>query len=52
MVLPQILFSLQNLELFHHAEKALLLARGIIKESVVREASVLLSVYDREHILF
>jgi dihydrodipicolinate synthase/N-acetylneuraminate lyase len=35
-VLPQIVFSLQHLELFHHAEKRLLVARGILREAVVR----------------
>jgi 4-hydroxy-tetrahydrodipicolinate synthase len=49
-VLPQILFSLQNLELFHHAEKRLLEARGVLRSAVVRQATVQLSTYDREHI--
>jgi dihydrodipicolinate synthase/N-acetylneuraminate lyase len=38
-VLPQIVFCLENLELYHHAEKLLLEARGIISKSVVRQAS-------------
>ncbi|MFB3826383.1 MAG: dihydrodipicolinate synthase family protein [Bryobacteraceae bacterium] len=36
-VLPQIVFSLQNLELFHHAEKRLLAARGLLPRPVVRD---------------
>lgn len=35
-ILPQIVYSLQNLELFHHAEKRLLRARGILKSTTVR----------------
>jgi dihydrodipicolinate synthase/N-acetylneuraminate lyase len=37
-VMPQIFFSLQNMELFHYAEKELLMARGVLKNSVVRSA--------------
>ncbi len=51
-VLPQIVFSLQNLELLHHAEKALLEARGIIRKTVVRDASLELNSHDRLHMLF
>lgn len=51
-VLPQIVFSLQNLELLHHAEKLLLVARGIINEAVVRDASLELNSHDRQHALF
>jgi dihydrodipicolinate synthase/N-acetylneuraminate lyase len=39
-VLPQIVFSLQHMELFHHAEKRLLEARGISPGSVVRELAL------------
>ena len=39
-VLPQIVFSLQHMELFHHAEKRLLEARGILPNSVVRELAL------------
>jgi 4-hydroxy-tetrahydrodipicolinate synthase len=35
-VLPQIVFSLQNMEFFHYAEKRLLMARGVLKESWTR----------------
>lgn len=38
-VMPQIFFSLQNMELFHYAEKELLMARGILKNSKTRKAS-------------
>jgi 4-hydroxy-tetrahydrodipicolinate synthase len=37
-VMPQIFFSLQNMELFHFAEKELLLARGVLKNSLARKA--------------
>ena len=37
-VMPQIFFSLQNMELFHFIEKELLIARGVLKNSVVRQA--------------
>jgi dihydrodipicolinate synthase/N-acetylneuraminate lyase len=37
-VMPQIFFSLQNMELFHYAEKELLMARGILKNSFSRKA--------------
>jgi len=39
-VLPQIVLSLQHMELFHHAEKRLLVARGILLEAVVRQLSL------------
>lgn len=51
-VLPQIVFSLQNLELLHHAEKSLLAARGVIKVSAVRDASLELNPHDQQHMLF
>ena len=51
-VLPQIVFCLQNLELYHHAEKLLLEARGIISGSVVRQASRTLRGNDAKHIRF
>lgn len=38
-VMPQIFFSLQNMELFHYAEKELLMARGILKNSIARKAA-------------
>ncbi len=38
-VMPQIFFSLQNMEMFHYAEKELLVARGVLKNSIARKAS-------------
>lgn len=38
-VMPQIFFSLQNMELFHYAEKELLMARGVLKNSNSRKAA-------------
>jgi dihydrodipicolinate synthase/N-acetylneuraminate lyase len=38
-VMPQIFFSLQNMELFHYAEKELLIARGILSNSIARKAA-------------
>ncbi|HEX7846926.1 MAG TPA: hypothetical protein VF476_14090, partial [Chitinophagaceae bacterium] len=38
-VMPQIFFALQNMELFHYVEKELLIARGVLDNSVVRKAT-------------
>lgn len=38
-VMPQIFFSLQNMELFHYAEKELLIARGVLSNSIARKAA-------------
>ncbi len=51
-VLPQITFSLQSLEFFHHAEKALLVARGILPHAYVRDVTLTLDETDRAHIEF
>ena len=51
-VLPQIAFSLQNMELYHHAEKKLLQARGILASTTVRDASMDVRASDMEHIDF
>ena len=51
-VLPLIVFSLQNLELLHHVEKSLLAARGVIKESFVRDAGLELNPHDRQQMVF
>ncbi len=51
-VLPQIAYSLQSLEFFHHAEKALLVARGVLTDAVVRDATITISKTDRAHIDF
>lgn len=50
--LPQIVFSLQNMELYHHAEKRLLAARGIIRDPWVRDLRLELDPLDAEHIDF
>lgn len=51
-VLPQITFSLQNLEFFHHAEKALLVARGVLPHAGVRNATLTMNESDRMHMEF
>lgn len=51
-VLPQIVYSLQNMELFHHAEKRLLVARGVLARSVVRRATITLRKQEADHIDF
>jgi len=51
-VCPQIVFSLQNMELFHHAEKRLLQARGILQKAFVREARIEIREDDARHIDF
>ena len=39
-MLPQIVYSLQNMELYHHCEKRLLVARGLLQAAVVRDAAL------------
>ena len=51
-LLPQIAFSLQSLEFFHHAEKALLVARGVLPRACVRDATLTVNEIDRAHIDF
>ena len=51
-VLPQIVFSLQHMELFHHAEKMLLQARGILSQIVVRDLRMELGETDGNYIEF
>jgi dihydrodipicolinate synthase/N-acetylneuraminate lyase len=51
-VLPQIVFCLQNMEVYHHAEKLLLRARGIISRAVVRQATRTLGEPEARHIQF
>ncbi len=51
-ILPQIAYSLQSIEFFHHAEKALLVARGVLMEPQVRDATLTLDPIDRAHIEF
>jgi len=50
--LPMIVYSLQNMELYHHAEKRLLAARGIIAETFVRDPRRELQARDAAHIDF
>ncbi len=38
-VMPQIFFSLQNMELYHFIEKELLVARGVLKNNFVRKVA-------------
>jgi 4-hydroxy-tetrahydrodipicolinate synthase len=51
-VCPQIVYSLQNMELFHHAEKRLLQARGILQNAFVRQANIELGENELRHIDF
>ncbi len=51
-ILPQIAYSLQSIEFFHHAEKALLVARGVLTEPEVRDATLTVDPIDRAHINF
>jgi 2-keto-3-deoxy-L-arabinonate dehydratase len=51
-ILPQITYSLQNLKFFHHAEKALLVARGILSDPGVRDATLTVHETDLAHIDF
>ncbi|MEO5783015.1 MAG: dihydrodipicolinate synthase family protein [Ginsengibacter sp.] len=43
-------FSLQNLEMFHHAEKKLAVRRGIIKSAVVRSVSIELDSFQEKYL--
>jgi 4-hydroxy-tetrahydrodipicolinate synthase len=51
-VLPQISFSLQNMELFHHADKSLLAARGILPDMAVRDLTLTPHETDRAYMVF
>jgi 4-hydroxy-tetrahydrodipicolinate synthase len=51
-VLPQISYSLQSMEFFHHVEKSLLAARGVLPNTMVRDATMTVSEIDRAHIEF
>jgi len=51
-VLPQIVFSLQHMELFHYAEKRLLVARGILQEARVRSLTLQLDQPIEDRISF
>ncbi|MBK5280218.1 MAG: dihydrodipicolinate synthase family protein [Bacteroidia bacterium] len=49
-VMPQIFYSLQNMELFHYAEKELLMARGILTNSRARRAAYIPDASSRQYI--
>jgi dihydrodipicolinate synthase/N-acetylneuraminate lyase len=49
-ILPQIVYSLQNMEFFHHAEKRLLCDRGILPAAIVRDATLQLSADEECHV--
>jgi hypothetical protein len=49
-LLPQIVYSLQNMEFFHHAEKRLLCDRGILPAAIVRDATLQLSADEERHV--
>jgi 4-hydroxy-tetrahydrodipicolinate synthase len=51
-VLPQIAFSLQHMELFHHTEKRLLTARGVLPGAIVRQLALGLDKYLEDRISF
>jgi dihydrodipicolinate synthase/N-acetylneuraminate lyase len=51
-ICPHIVFSLQSIELLHHAEKRLLKARGILQNAFVRQARMELREDDAKHIEF
>jgi 4-hydroxy-tetrahydrodipicolinate synthase len=51
-VLRQISLSLQNMELFHHADKSLLAARGILPDMAVRDLTLTPHETDRAHMVF
>jgi 4-hydroxy-tetrahydrodipicolinate synthase len=51
-ILPQIVYSLQNMEFFHHAEKQLLCDRGVLPAAIVRDATLQLSADEKCHVDF
>ena len=51
-LLPQVIFSLQSLEFFHHAEKSLLVSRGVLEAANVRDATLTVDDVDQAHIQF
>jgi hypothetical protein len=50
--LPQISFSLQHIELFHHTEERLLVARGILPGAAVRPLPLQLDRHTEDRIAF
>ena len=51
-MLPFIVYSLQNLELYHHCEKGLLARRGLLQSVTVRDASVFPDECTRQYMEF
>ncbi|MGD0128233.1 MAG: dihydrodipicolinate synthase family protein [Terriglobia bacterium] len=51
-LLPQIVFCLQSMELYHHCEKRLLCARGLLSSTVVRSPTLRLDANTEAHIDF
>jgi dihydrodipicolinate synthase/N-acetylneuraminate lyase len=51
-LLPQVVFGLQHMELFHHAEKRLLVARGLLHDAVVRQLALKLDRHTENRISF
>ncbi len=49
-MLPQIVYAMQNMELYHHMEKRLLQARGLLRSSAVREPFLRLEPHMEAHI--
>ena len=49
-ILPQIVYSLQTFELYHHCEKRLLKARGLLSNTTVREPALRLDAAVDAHI--
>jgi 4-hydroxy-tetrahydrodipicolinate synthase len=39
-MLPFIVYSLQNMELFHHCEKGLLVKRGLLRTASTRDSTL------------
>jgi 2-keto-3-deoxy-L-arabinonate dehydratase len=52
VLLPQVVFCLQNMELYHHCEKRLLRARGLLECTAVRSPSYRLDPHTEVHIDF
>lgn len=51
-ILPFVVYSLQNMELFHHCEKLLLVRRGLLRSASVREAGLTLDSGARSYLDF
>ena len=51
-LLPQVVFCLQNMELYHHCEKRLLRARGLLESTTVRSPRYGLDSHTESHIDF